>query len=88
MLEANAVSMSCENESNSELIFSNTKLHTPPLQDEDRTAADIALDSKFDSVCPRAKLKVYDVVDSLIASNVLQSNALCMSTEFVIILNN
>ena len=85
MFEANTVSMSCGNWSNSELMFSNTKLHTPPLQAEDGTVADIALDSKFDSVCPRVKLKEYDVVDSLISSNVLQIDKLYTSTEFIII---
>ena len=46
MFEANAVSMSCNNESNSELMLSNTKLQTPPIQDEDGRVADIVLSSK------------------------------------------
>ena len=56
MFETNAVSMSCESESNSELIFSNMKLHTPPLQDEEGIVADIVLDSKNGPACPRVKL--------------------------------
>ena len=74
MFEANTVSMSCENESNSELIFSNTKLHTPPLQDEDGVIADSLLDSKSESACPR--VKVYDVVDPSIPSVIV--NILCI----------
>ena len=74
MFEANTVSISCESESNSELIFSNMKLHTPPLQDEEGIVADIVLDSKNGPACPRVKL--YNVVDPSIPS--VMVNELCI----------
>ena len=66
MLEANTFSMSCGNWSNSELIFSNTKLHTTPLQDEEGIVADIA---KPEPESP--SVKVYDVVEPSIPSVLL-----------------
>ena len=60
--------MSCGNESNSELIFSKTKLHTPSLciQNEDGMVAGIALDSKPEPESP--SVRVYDVVEPSIPS--------------------
>ena len=69
MFEANTVSMSCENESNSELMLSNTKLHAPPLQDEDGMVTDIALHSNPELESP--SVRVYDVVDPSISSVML-----------------
>ena len=66
MLEANTFSKSCGNWSNSELIFSNMKSHTPPLQDEDGIVADIA---KPEPESP--SVRVYDVVEPSIPSLML-----------------
>ena len=66
MLEANTFTMSCGNCSNSELIFSSTKLHTPPLQDEEGIVADIA---KPEPEPP--SVRVYDVVEPSIPSVML-----------------